>query len=277
MATTSTFAPRAYDSISEIAEICKEKDVFHVINNAYGLQCSRCANDVNMAVQKGRVDALISSTDKNFMVPVGGSIIYSPKKKDLVDKINKFYPGRASGSPTLDLFITYLQMGQQTLARLLKERKQNFSYLKKRLCDVLPEYGERVLETKNNKISIAVTLTSLNNKFFRPNNINATFFGSYLFSRRVSGVRVVNSSDEKLSPPIGESRFLNYGSHSDCYPHLPYFTCAAAIGQTQEEIDVFILRMREAFEHFLKGDPGKILKQEALLLENEEEVKEEKS
>lgn len=45
------------------------------------------------------------------MVPVGGSIIYSPKKKDLIEKINQFYPGRASGGPIVDLFITYLQMG----------------------------------------------------------------------------------------------------------------------------------------------------------------------
>lgn len=51
---------------------------------------------------------MISSTDKNFMVPVGGSVIYSQKKKDLVDKINKFYPGRASSGPILDLFITFL-------------------------------------------------------------------------------------------------------------------------------------------------------------------------
>lgn len=57
------------------------------------------------------MDALISSTDKNFMVPVGGSVIYSHKKKDLIEKINKFYPGRASAGPTLDLFITFLQMG----------------------------------------------------------------------------------------------------------------------------------------------------------------------
>lgn len=42
------------------------------------------------------------------MVPVGGSLIYCPKKKDLVEKINKIYPGRASGGPTIDLFITYL-------------------------------------------------------------------------------------------------------------------------------------------------------------------------
>jgi O-phospho-L-seryl-tRNASec:L-selenocysteinyl-tRNA synthase len=42
------------------------------------------------------------------MVPVGGSIIYSHKKKDLIDKINKLYPGRASAAPIMDLFITYL-------------------------------------------------------------------------------------------------------------------------------------------------------------------------
>ncbi len=54
---------------------------------------------------------LVSSTDKNFMVPVGGSIVYSPKKKDIVDKVNKMYPGRASGAPITDLFITELSMG----------------------------------------------------------------------------------------------------------------------------------------------------------------------
>jgi O-phospho-L-seryl-tRNASec:L-selenocysteinyl-tRNA synthase len=63
---------------------------------------------VTAAIKVGRVDALISSTDKNFMVPVGGSVIYSHKKKDLIDKINKFYPGRASGGPIIDLFLTFL-------------------------------------------------------------------------------------------------------------------------------------------------------------------------
>lgn len=60
--------------------------------------------------------------------------------------------------------------------------------------------GERVLETsKNNKISVSCTLTQLDEKVFKPNNINATFFGSYLFHRRVSGVRVCNTSDGKAS------------------------------------------------------------------------------
>lgn len=164
-------------------------------------------------------------------------------------------------------------MGAKTMKALVKERKENYGYLKAKLNEVLPLYNERALETKNNKISIAVTITSLNERIFKPNNISATFFGSYLFSRRVSGVRVVNSSAGKRCQAIGgDSAFLNYGSHSENYPFLPYFTCASSIGQKREEIDVFIVRMREAFEHFLKNDPQTIIMQGTLIssIENEE-------
>jgi hypothetical protein len=56
---------------------------------------------------------------------------------------------------------------------------------------------------------------------------------------------------------------------------LPYFTAAASVGQTKEDIDLFISKLREAFEHFLKQDPSKNLKQEMLLLSLEEEEKKE--
>jgi hypothetical protein len=75
--------------------------------------------------------------------------------------------------------------------------------LKKELEVLLPKFNERILVTKNNKISFAVTIQSLDDKVFRPNNVNATFFGSYLFSRRVSGVRVVNSSNGKKTDISG--------------------------------------------------------------------------
>ena len=72
------------------------------------------------------------------MVPVGGSIIYCPKKKDLVEKINKFYPGRASGAPIIDLFITFLEMGEKNLKELLHQRKENFKYMNSELSKILP-------------------------------------------------------------------------------------------------------------------------------------------
>ncbi|CAI2368545.1 unnamed protein product [Moneuplotes crassus] len=235
--TTSCFAPRGYDKIIEVAQLCKKYETPHFINNAYGLQCGRVSNDINLAVKKGRVDVLISSTDKNFMVPVGGSIIYGPKKKDIVEKVNKNYPGRASGSAVIDLFLTLLQMGEDNLRALLKERKENFKYLFENIQTVLEKYGERVLISKNNKISMACTLKNL------PDGYDPTFFGSYMFSRRVSGLRVLKAGPEK---EVGGVKFKNYGSHSDNYSHLPFFTVAAAIGGTQKEIDVFLKRLDEA-------------------------------
>eukprot|EP00355_Strombidium_rassoulzadegani_P001953 CAMPEP_0168609556 /NCGR_PEP_ID=MMETSP0449_2-20121227/1275_1 /TAXON_ID=1082188 /ORGANISM="Strombidium rassoulzadegani, Strain ras09" /LENGTH=349 /DNA_ID=CAMNT_0008649719 /DNA_START=426 /DNA_END=1475 /DNA_ORIENTATION=- len=261
LSTTSCFAPRVYDSVAEIAKLCKEHKVGHVINSAYGLQCTRISNDIVNADRVGTVDVIVSSTDKNFMVPVGGSIVYSTTQKlnrddpkvprvNMIEKINKLYPGRASSAPIIDLFITYLEMGELNLKALLRERKENFAYLNEQLHELMPKYGERVLETsKNNKISIAATLTALNEKVFMPNNINATFFGSYLFHRRVSGVRVCASSKGALST-VGESKFINYGTHCDDYADLPYFTSAASIGQTKREIDLYVHRLDEAFQHF---------------------------
>lgn len=123
--TTSCFAPRTPDKVVEIAKICKSHNgIYHVVNNAYGLQCGKITNDLNLAHKQGALDILISSTDKNFMVPVGGSIIYAPVKKHLIEKVNKFYPGRASAAPLMDLFLTFLQMGEANLRRLLmSERK----------------------------------------------------------------------------------------------------------------------------------------------------------
>lgn len=67
------------------------------------------------------------------MVPVGGSIIYSPKSKGVVTLVNSMYPGRASSGPIVDLFLTFLEMGEKNFKQLLKERKENFTYLKEKL------------------------------------------------------------------------------------------------------------------------------------------------
>ncbi|KAL3924065.1 MAG: hypothetical protein SGILL_001269 [Bacillariaceae sp.] len=69
--TTSCFAPRVPDCVDIVAKLCKNYDVCHVINNAYGLQCAKTSKLVNRACVVGRVDAVVCSTDKNFLVPVG--------------------------------------------------------------------------------------------------------------------------------------------------------------------------------------------------------------
>jgi len=42
--------------------------------------------------RKGRIDVFVQSTDKNFLVPVGGAII-AGFDKTILDKITRNYPG----------------------------------------------------------------------------------------------------------------------------------------------------------------------------------------
>lgn len=124
VSTTSCFAPRAPDKLVEISILCHKYGIPHVVNNAYGLQSSNITHLINEGSRKGRIDCFIQSTDKNFMVPVGGSIIASYNLFfNITSAISSFYPGRASISPILDLFITLLHLGKKGFTDLLTERK----------------------------------------------------------------------------------------------------------------------------------------------------------
>ena len=86
----------------------------HVINNAYGVQSAALCKAISAAGRRGRLDAFVQSTDKNFMVPVGGAIIAAPSSRPgLVEAVSKAYPGRAGMAPLLDLLITLLHWGAQ--------------------------------------------------------------------------------------------------------------------------------------------------------------------
>ena len=49
LSTTSCFAPRVPDRVDSIAEVCAKYGIGHIINNAYGLQCTRCCHLINEA------------------------------------------------------------------------------------------------------------------------------------------------------------------------------------------------------------------------------------
>ena len=109
MSTSSCFAPRSHDDLQGIARICAKASIPHIINNAYGLQAGRITHAINEACRVGRVDAFVSSTDKNLMTPVGGAIVSSPSKA-FIDSVSTTYPGRASAAPLVDLFATLLNL-----------------------------------------------------------------------------------------------------------------------------------------------------------------------
>ena len=65
-----------------------------------------------------------------------------------------FSSGRASSSPILDLFITFLSIGSRKYVDLVKKRKALFQTLKDGLSAVATKHGLRVLHTPGNSISI---------------------------------------------------------------------------------------------------------------------------
>lgn len=152
MTTTSCFAPRGFDRVEEIATLCRQHEVPHVINNAYGVQSSKCMHVVDQAMRCGRVDAVVQSLDKNFMVPVGGAIVCSSSEA-MVAAVSKCYPGRASVAPTLDFFITMLQMGRNGYRQLLQQRKELAKYMKEQLERAAEQIGERVVHVPHNEAS----------------------------------------------------------------------------------------------------------------------------
>jgi len=69
VSTTTFFPPREPDNIKEIAKLAKEWNIYHIINNAYGVQSREIMRMIRGAVDAGRVDAILQSTDKNFLTP----------------------------------------------------------------------------------------------------------------------------------------------------------------------------------------------------------------
>eukprot|EP00934_Nitzschia_sp_Nitz4_P003851 Nitzschia sp. Nitz4//scaffold75_size92586//9470//11073//NITZ4_004839-RA/size92586-augustus-gene-0.75-mRNA-1//1//CDS//3329557657//3841//frame0 len=249
--TTSCFAPRVPDSVDLVAKLCAKANVHHVINNAYGLQCSKTTKLINRASVVGRVDAVICSTDKNFLVPVGGAMVVSPHKP-VIQNIGKIYAGRASSSPIVDLFITFLSMGLSGYQRLLGDRAALVDSFQMRFSQLAEKHGERLIVCPQNTISFAITLDqSLMNNVKgdeKEKEKVISSLGAMLFSRCVSGTRVVPRDQEKV---MGGHKFAGFGSSTDDYPHA-YMTAACAIGVNPKEVTEFFLRLDKTLTEFSK-------------------------
>jgi O-phospho-L-seryl-tRNASec:L-selenocysteinyl-tRNA synthase len=185
----------------------------------------------------GRVDLVVQSTDKNLLVPVGGAIIASFNEQPL-KQVSELYAGRASSSQSLDTLITLLSMGGEKLKQLLDERKELFAYLKVKLNELAEKYGEKVIETTSNNVSMAL---SLKNFVSSNSEKELTQIGSMLYTRNVSGVRVLTQFGNEKEIVQG-IKLKNYGTHVNNYS-VAYLTASAAIGVQKDEIDLFVKRL----------------------------------
>ncbi|XP_047423587.1 O-phosphoseryl-tRNA(Sec) selenium transferase isoform X3 [Sciurus carolinensis] len=153
-----------------------------------------------------------------------------------VFKVHASYStGRASASPSLDVLITLLSLGSKGYKRLLKERKEMFSYLSSELKKLSEAYSERLLWTPHNPISLAVTLKTLDEHQDKA----VTQLGSMLFTRQVSGARVVPLGSVQT---VSGYTFRGFMSHTNSYP-CAYLNAAAALGMKMQDVDLFIKRL----------------------------------
>jgi O-phospho-L-seryl-tRNASec:L-selenocysteinyl-tRNA synthase len=284
LCTTSCFAPRQPDLLDKVAVLCKEFDVGHVVNNAYGLQCASICKLINRAARVGTVTAVVQSTDKNFLVPVGGAVVFSPSAA-FVDLVSASYPGRASAAPILDLFITLLSMGEEGYRALLRERERLCGVVQAGLLEITAKHSLSLLPAPRNSISTALSLQSLlQGEASAPASASAeaeaaqaqvpdmgqpatvtfttsalwttsspgrqvTFLGSMLFQRCVSGCRVVECKGEVKK--VAGHDFCDWGAHKSLYPHS-YLTVACAVGMTEEDAVLFLTRLDKSLLQFKK-------------------------
>lgn len=226
LSTTSFFPPRAPDNIKEIAKLAQKHEIIHVINNAYGVQSPMMMKMIRGAIDAGRVDAIVQSTDKNFLTPIGGAIISSPSQENL-QYIAQAYAGRGSSSPILQLFVSMLSMGMSGYRKLVESQQKNRKLLEIELKKLATKIGEKVLDV-NNPIACMITLQSLNSKQIEK-------LGGHLYNLRVTGPRVVNPETKKFGPSVKN------------YPY-PYLVMNSAIGSRKEDILGAIEQLKKAFK-----------------------------
>uniref|UniRef100_A0A182P0A6 O-phosphoseryl-tRNA(Sec) selenium transferase n=1 Tax=Anopheles epiroticus TaxID=199890 RepID=A0A182P0A6_9DIPT len=240
LSTTSCFAPRSSDDVVELGKLCKAHGIPNVVNNAYGLQSSYYCHQLQQASRTGRIDAFIQSTDKNLLVPVGGAIVAGFSDVDTVDAFARLYPGRASGTQSLDVLMTLLSLGRNGYENLLQERKQAYDKLLEGFTNLARTHGERVLPCRN-LISIAMSLVS-----FETSSGRLEMIGSMLQKRGVSGCRVVSTADSKT---IDGNTFQAWGSHCS-KANVPYLTASAALGIKPEDVANFLAKLDEVLRQY---------------------------
>jgi O-phospho-L-seryl-tRNASec:L-selenocysteinyl-tRNA synthase len=226
LTTTTFFPPRQADDVIEIAKIAKEKGIPHIINNAYGVQSPRTMKMIRSAIFKGRVDVIIQSTDKNFLCPIGGSIIASPDESFL-RKVAHSYAGRATAAPIVQFLAAVLSLGENRYKELIQQREQNYNLLKDILAELCKKHGERLLEV-DNPIAIAMTITSPR---------IAHEIGAKLYTSRVTGPRGLPKPDS------------TFGTCYDQYP-TQYLTINASIGVEETDIRSTVERLDELLRKY---------------------------
>lgn len=227
---TSFFPPREHDDIKEISKIAETNNLVHIIINAYGVQSPEWMKIIRSAIDAGRVDAIIQSTDKNFLTPVGGALIASPKK-ETIRIISQAYAGRASAGPVVNFLISMLSLGLNGYRELISKQQQNRKLLEAKLKDFADSIGEHILDVFN-PVAVAVSLEGL-----EEDQLYA--LGGALYNLRVTGPRVYNPMKKRFGVCCKDF-------------NTPYIVMNAAIGASEQDIISAVEKLEKAYHQITK-------------------------
>ena len=222
---TSFFPPREHDDIKEISKFAKNHDLVHIVINAYGVQSPEWMKLIRIGIDAGRIDAIIQSTDKNVLTPIGGAIIASPSE-DIITKISQAYAGRASATPVVNFLISMLSLGIEGYQQLLEEQKQNRKLLEDKMQNFAEKIDEKILKVFN-PVAVAISLNNLKKE-------QLFALGGALYNLRVTGPRVYNP-EESI-----------FGTCCADYT-TPYIVLNAAIGAKPKDIISAVDRFEKAY------------------------------
>jgi len=222
---TSFFPPREHDDIKEISKFAKKHDLVHIVINAYGVQSPEWMKLIRIGIDAGRIDAIIQSTDKNVLTPIGGAIIASPSE-DIITKISQAYAGRASATPVVNFLISMLSLGIEGYQQLLEEQKQNRKLLEDKMQNFAEKIDEKILKVFN-PVAVAISLNNLKKE-------QLFALGGALYNLRVTGPRVYNP-EESI-----------FGTCCADYT-TPYIVLNAAIGAKPKDIISAVDRFEKAY------------------------------
>ncbi|MCF2139523.1 MAG: O-phosphoseryl-tRNA(Sec) selenium transferase [Candidatus Lokiarchaeota archaeon] len=226
------FAPRVPDNLKSIAKFAQKHNLIHIINDAYGIQSPRLVSLIRSAIDAGKVDAVIQSTDKCFLTPVGGAVIISPNAS-IIQSISNSYAGRASAAPILHLLVSLLSMGKNGYKKRIASRQKARELLESQMQELAGKYNERIFQCSN-PVSCAMTLENLSIE-------KISQLGGYLYNLRVTGPRVIN---------VHKNEFGSCTT-KDQLP-ISYLVMNAAIGVEEIHIKEAINRLQKAFHQLCK-------------------------
>jgi len=226
LSLTSFFPPREHDDIKAISKFAQDNNLVHIVINAYGVQSPEWMKLIRSGIDAGRIDAVIQSTDKNILTPVGGAIIASPSA-EVITRISQAYAGRASATPVVNFLISILSLGVKGYQGLIEEQQSNRKLLEGKLNKFAVSIDERILKVFN-PVAVAMSLQNLKKE-------QLFALGGALYNLRVTGPRVYNPEETVFGTCC-----IDYKT--------PYIVMNAAIGASSEDIISAVDRLEKAYK-----------------------------